>query len=338
MPKRNALDRIPVAVAGLGQIGREVARAVLARPELRLVGALESDRTLVGQPLSKLLDVALGPDDLRIQGEEAAVLESARDGVLLQLTGSRLPDVVGQIERALKGGLNVISSCEELAFPWLRHADLGEKIEELARRAKRSVLGTGINPGFVLDRLVCTLGAAVGHIQKVHAERIVDAGTRRAALRRKLGAGLTREEWDRQVDEGTIGHVGLSESAALVSAGLGLDCDEFDETIDPVVAQVRLTGPTLEATVERDHVAGCRQVARGFSGGREVVQLALTIAVGAKDPHDEVHLFGQPEVHMISPGGIAGDRATAWTVVNSIPALVTAEPGLLTVLDLPAGR
>ena len=338
MPKRNALDRIPVAVAGLGQIGREVARAVLGRPDLQLVGALDTDRTLAGQPLSKLLDVAFGPDEVRVEGDEAAVFGRARDGVLLQLTGSRLPEVAGQIERALKSGLNVISSCEELAFPWLRHAELAEDLEDQARRAKRSILGTGVNPGFVLDRLVCTLGAAVGHIQKVHAERVVDAGTRRAALRRKLGAGLTREEWDRQVDEGAIGHVGLSESAALVSAGLGLDCEEFDETIDPVVAEVRLTGPTLEATVERGQVAGCRQVARGFADGREVIQLALTIAVGARDPHDEVHLFGQPEIHVVSPGGIAGDRATAWTIVNSIPALVTAEPGLLTVLDLPAGR
>ncbi len=338
MPKRNALDRIPVAVAGLGQIGREVARAVLARPELKLVGALEADPALIGGQLSRLLDLSLGPDDLRIEREEAAVLDRASDGVLLQLTGSRLPELMGQIERALKSGLNVISSCEELAFPWLRHADLADKLEELARRAKRSVLGTGVNPGFVLDRLVCTLGAAVGHIQKVHAERVVDTGTRRVALRRKLGAGLSREQWDQKVDEGTIGHVGLSESAALVSAGLGLDCEEFDETIDPVIAEERVTGPTLEATIERGHVAGCRQVARGFSDGREVIQLALTLAVGAKDPHDEVHLFGQPEVHIISPGGIAGDRATAWTMVNSIPALVTAEPGLLTVLDLPAGR
>jgi len=338
MPKRNAPDRIPVAVAGLGQMGREVAKAVLARPELELVGAVDTDPSLIGKQLSKLLDLPLGRADLRIEGDEGAAFHRAAGGVLLQLTGSRLPAVLGQIERAIKAGLNVISSCEELAFPWLRHAELADRLEELAHKAKRSVLGTGINPGFVLDRLVCTLGAAVGHIQKVHAERVVDTGTRRAALRRKLGAGLSREQWDEQVDAGDIGHVGLSESAALVSAGLGLDCDEFDETIDPVIAEERITTPTLEATIERDHVAGCRQVARGFCDGREVVQLALTLAVGAKDPRDEVHLFGQPEVHMVSPGGIAGDRATAWTMVNSIPALVTAEPGLLTVLDLPAGR
>jgi 4-hydroxy-tetrahydrodipicolinate reductase len=341
MAPQSSDDRVPVAVAGLGHIGREVARAVLSRPELELVGALEADPALVGKSLAELLDVpksaGLRPD-LRVEDDEAAVLKRTKGGVLLQLTGSRLPTVLDQIQRAIKAGVNVISSCEELAFPWLRHAELADALEETARKADIGVLGTGVNPGFVLDRLIATLGEATGHIQKVQAERVVDAGTRREQLQRKVGAGLTREKWDHEVDAGTIGHIGLSESAALISAGLGLDCEEFDETIDPVIAHERITGPSLDGTVEKGHVAGCHQTARGFSEGREVVSLSLTIAVGAKDPRDEIHLFGQPEIHIISPGGIAGDRATAWTLVNAIPALLSAEPGLLTVLDLPAGR
>lgn len=332
---------MPVAIAGLGSMGREVARAVLSRPELELVGALEVDPGLVGQSLADLLELprasGLGPK-LKIEDDEAAVLRRIKGGALLQLTGSRLPTVLAQIHRALKAQVHVVSSCEELAFPWLRHAELADELERLAVKANLSVLGTGVNPGFVFDRLVCTLGGATGHIQKVQAQRVVDAGTRRAQLRRKVGAGLTREKWDHDVDAGTIGHVGLSESAALISAGLGLDCEEFDETIDPVMAQERLTGPALDDTVERGHVAGCHQVARGFADGRELISLSLTIAVGAKDPRDEIHLFGQPEIHSVCPGGIAGDRATAWALVNAVPAVVTAEPGLLTVLDLPAGR
>ncbi len=180
MPKRNALDRIPVAVAGLGQIGREVARAVLARPELELVGALETDPELIGGQLSRLLDLRSGPADLRIEGEEAAVFERAGEGLLLQPT-----DCACRTCWARSNGRSRAASTSFLParsrLPWLRHAELADKLEELARRAKRSVLGTGINPGFVLDRLVCTLGL-LGHIQKVHAERVVDAGTRRAAL------------------------------------------------------------------------------------------------------------------------------------------------------------
>ncbi len=333
-------DRIPVAVAGLGHMGREAARAVLSRPELELVGALEADPALVGKSLAELLDVpqASLSRDVRVEEDEAAILHRIKGGVLLQLTGSRLLTVLGQLQRSIKAGVNVISSCEELAFPWLRHAEIADELERAASKAEVAILGTGVNPGFVLDRLVSTLGAATGHIQKVQAERIVDAGTRREQLQRKVGAGLTREKWDHEVDAGTIGHVGLTESAALISAGLGLDCEEFDETIDPVIAHERFTGPSLDGNVEKGHVAGCHQTARGFADGREVVHLSLTIAVGAKDPRDEIHLFGQPEIHLLCPGGIAGDRATAWTLVNAIPAVLTAESGLLTVLDLPAGR
>ena len=341
MARQNADERIPVAVAGLGHIGLEVARAVLARPELELVGVCDINPALTGRPLFELLDLpksAGAESTLRVEADEATVLRRAQGGVLLQLTGSTLPGSLPQIERALKAGVNVISSCEELAFPWLRHAELADALELTASKAELCVLGTGVNPGFVLDRLICTLGAATGHIQKVTAARVVDVGTRREALRRKVGAGLSPEAWDDQVDAGAVGHVGLSESAALISAGLGLDCEEFDETIDPVIAEQRLTGPALDATVERGQVAGSHQVARGFAGGREVISLSLTLAIGAKDPRDEIHLLGQPEIHLVSPGGIAGDKATAWSMVNAIPALITAEPGLLTVLDLPAGR
>ncbi len=324
---------LPVALVGLGAIGREVASAVLDTPELRLVAAVDVEPQLIGKPLSALLDRGAG--DLKVEEESAAVLERASGGILLQLTGSRLPTVVGQLERAVTAGLNVISSCEELAFPWLNHPELAEKIEKLARKAEVSVLGTGVNPGFVLDRLVCTLGSIAGKVTRVVAERVVDASSRREQLQRKVGAGLTREQYERAVGAGKVGHVGLVESAALVSAGLGLSCDEFEESIEPFMATRAVAGPV---PVDIGRVAGSSQVARGFASGREVVTLSVTIAVGAPDPHDSIRIDADPPLRFRSEGGIPGDRATAWSIVNAIPAVVTAEPGLLTVLDLPAGR
>ena len=324
---------LPVAIVGLGPIGREVAKAVLDSPELELVAAIEVDPQLLGQPLTEILGRSAG--DLRIEEESPKVLARAAGGVLLQLTGSRLPTVIGQIERAVALGLNVISSCEELAFPWLNHPELADRLERIAKKAELSILGTGVNPGFVLDRLICTLGAVSGKISRVTAERVVDAGSRREQLQRKVGAGLSREQFERGVQSGKIGHVGLVESAALVSAGLGLGCEEFEESIDPFMATRSTTGAVAIAV---GRVAGSVQVARGFAGGREVVTLSVTIAVGAPDPHDLIQIVGDPPLELRSNGGIAGDRATAWNIVNCIPALVTAEPGLVTVLDLPAGR
>jgi 4-hydroxy-tetrahydrodipicolinate reductase len=237
-----------------------------------------------------------------------------------------------QLERALQAGLNVVSSCEELAFPWLRHPELADRIEALADKAEVAVLGCGVNPGFVLDRLVCTLGAACGKISRVTCARVVDVAERREQLQRRVGVGLTREQFEQGIDAGKIGHVGLSESAALISAGLGLGCDEFDETAEPAMALDGRPG------VPAGHAAGVHQQARGFADGKEVITLSLTIAHGAPQPHDEIRIAGDPPVHFRSPDGVHGDRATAWAMVNVAPAVATADPGLMTVLDLPAGR
>jgi hypothetical protein len=326
-------EALPVVVVGLGEIGREVARAVLDSPSLRLVAALEIDPRLQGQPLAAVLGRPAG--DLRIEEESPLILRQASGGVMLQMTGSRLAAVTGQLERALQAGLHAISSCEELAFPWLRHPELAEKLDRIARKASRSVLGTGVNPGFVLDRLVCTLGAAAGKVVRVEAERVIDASSRREQLQRKVGCGLTKELFEKGVATGKIGHVGLVESAALVSSGLGLDCDEFEESVDPVLATRAFSGPV---PVPAGRVAGIHQTARGFASGRETVTLDLTIALGAADPHDEIRIEGDPPLRLRTPG-LQGDRSSAWNMVNAIPAVVSSsEPGLMTVLDLPAGR
>ncbi len=326
-------NRLPVVVAGLGPIGQEVVRSVLATPELELVAALDIDPQLLGRPLEEL--IGQPAEGLVVEEESAETLGRAKGGALLQLTGSRLPTVLAQLERAISLGVNVVSSCEELAFPWLAHPDTADRIERLASKADVSILGTGVNPGFVLDRLVVTLGAATGLLRRVEAERVVDASSRREQLQRKVGAGLTREQFERGVQAGKIGHIGLAESAALVSAGLGLGCDEFDEEIEPVMATRPIAGPV---PVDLGRVAGSSQRVRGFASGRELLSLRTTIAVGAPDPHDLVVIDGDPPLRVRSEGGISGDRATAWSLVNAIPAVVTAEPGLLTVLDLPAGR
>jgi hypothetical protein len=327
-------EALPVVVVGLGEIGREVARAVLDSPTLSLFAVLEIDPRLQGQPLSALLGRPAG--DLRVAEETPKILRQASGGVLLQTTGSRLAAVVGQLERALQAGLHAISSCEELAFPWLRHPDLAEKLDRAARKASRSILGTGVNPGFVLDRLACTLGAAAGKITRVQGERVVDASTRREQLQRKIGCGLTAEQFEKGVAAGKIGHVGLVESAALISSGLGLDCDEFEESIHPVLATRAFAGAV---PVQAGRVAGIHQIARGFDSGRETVTLDLTIALGAEGPHDEIRVESDPPLVLRIPGGLAGDRSTAWNLVNAIPAVVaSSEPGLMTVLDLPAGR
>ncbi|MBN9684479.1 MULTISPECIES: NAD(P)H-dependent amine dehydrogenase family protein [unclassified Corallococcus] len=325
---------VPVVVMGLGFIGQEIARAALSSPEVELMGAVDSQPSLVGRPLGDVLGQA-GPRFKVSDSLEKAV--GRRKGVVvLHATSSRLSQVMDQLLDALKLGLPVASTCEELAFPHLKYPELADKLERAAQKAGVAIVGTGVNPGFVLDRLVATAGQVCGPVRKVTASRVVDARTRREALQRKVGAGLTEEEFFDLVDREELGHVGLVESAAMAAVGLGLDCDDFEEEVAPVFAEEDITGGAF--VVKKGRVAGMFQSVVGLEEGQERVRLELTIAVGADNPRDRIEIDADPKLVLEIPGGVAGDRATANALVNAAPRLTAAEAGLLTVLELPSGR
>jgi 4-hydroxy-tetrahydrodipicolinate reductase len=317
----------------MGEIGRAIARAVLSRPELELVAAVDPAPALSGRSLADLLDI---PGlDLQVGQDLREVLPRMRGGVVLHATGSAFAHVYEQIVSVVEAGVSVVSTCEEMAFPWLKNDELAEKLDKLCESKDVAVLGTGVNPGFALDRLPAFLAQVTGPVRHVRATRVVDASTRRAALQRKIGAGMTTEAFLEAVEKGGIGHVGLAESAALVAMGCGLEVDEVEEEVDPMIAEEG--SDSTAVPVRPGEVAGVHQVVRGFGDGREVVCLDLTIALGAADPRDEVELTCEPPLRLVVPGGTPGESATAWAVVNAATA-ITDLRGLVTVLDLPVGR
>jgi len=325
---------VPVIVMGLGFIGQEIARVALESEELELVGAVDKSPSLAGRTLTDVL--ALPAGSFKVQPTLGQAVGRRRGVVLLHATGSRLPRVSAEVLEALSYGMSVVSTCEELAFPYLGHPELAERIDEAAVRAGCVVLGTGVNPGFVMDRLAAVMGQACGTVRRAKVTRIVDVATRRAALQRKVGAGLTEEEFFTLVEQDGLGHVGLMESAALCALGLGMDCDDFEEELVPVFADEELRSGAF--VVKKGRVAGLHQVVVGLNDGQERLRLELTLAVGAESPGDVIEIDADPPVRLSISGGVAGDRATANLVVNAAPRVTQAEPGLLTVLELPAGR
>ena len=323
---------VPVVVMGLGAIGREIARASLQSEEVTLVGAVDTHPALVG----KRLDALGVPSSLEVEPELRRGAARGRRPVILHATGSTLPAVADQLLAAVKEGHPVVSTCEELSFPWVRHPQLSERLERAAQRAGVSVLGTGVNPGFVLDRLVATLGQTLGPVRHVLVRRVVDARGRREALQRKIGAGLTEDAFDALAADGSVGHVGLVESAALCALGLGLDLEEYEEEVAPVIAHEDIPGGAF--LVPRGRVAGVNQTVVGLVDGQERVRLELMLALGAEPPGDHIVIESNTRLTVEIPGGIPGDSATAQLVVHAAPRVASAESGLLTVLDLPAGR
>ena len=315
--------RVPVVVMGLGHTGQAVARAALACEEVEVVGAV--DKSHAGTSLGTLLG-------LQSSLQVADTLRGAKcpGAVVLHSGPSRLQAVLEDLLEALRQGHPVVSSCEELSFPFLRYPEEAERLEKAAVKAGVSLVGTGANPGFVLDRLVALLGQTLGTVRHVHASRTVDAAAQTQAFQRQVGAGLTEAAFSALAEQDSVGHVGLVESAALCALGLGMDCDDFEEELFPLLAEEDYPG------VAKGQVAGVHQTAVGLADGQERVRLELTLAVGAAGL-DRLVLESDGRLTVEVPGGISG-QATAHLVVHAAPRLTAASPGLLTVLDLPAGR
>jgi len=319
---------------GVGPIGASIVKLMREKQAIEIIGAIDTDPNKVGRDLGEIVGASDAPWGVKISDDAADVLSQAAD-VVIHSTSSALPKVMEQLLACLEAESCVVSTCEELSYPYRTYPELALKLDAAAKDWGVALVGTGVNPGFVLDKLIVTLAAVSQRIDHVSGKRIVDGAKRRLPLQKKIGAGMTLEEFREKVSAGIIKHVGLPESVAMVADSLNLTVDEITETIEPVVANERVQTEYL--TVESGHAAGVHQIARGLANGKEVIHLELQMYVGAKDPGDTLTLRGNPDISLVIPGGSPGDIATASVVVNSIPVILDAPAGLRTARDLPIG-
>jgi len=217
------------------------------------------------------------------------VLEQNAD-VVMHSTSSSLAKVMDQLLACLEAESCIVSTCEELSYPFRTHPDLAAKLDAAAKEWGVALVGTGVNPGFVMDKLVVTLAAVVQRIEHAKALRIVDASTRRLPLQKKIGAGMTVEEFRAQVKAGVIS-TSACRSPQHGGGQLEFAVEQITETIEPKVAAERVQTEYL--TIEPGQAAGVHQIARGMSkDGKELVYLELQMYVGAKDPADTISLTG----------------------------------------------
>jgi 2,4-diaminopentanoate dehydrogenase len=320
-----------VVVSGLGPIGQGVARLLLKTEGLQVVGATDVSPSLAGQDLGVILGL---PKKVRIKVERdpARLLRRTRADVAVLCTASSVRDIKPQVAAFLKRGMNVVTTCEELAFPAPRNASAFRELDKLARRKKVRVLGTGVNPGYAMDALALMLTAPCARVNRVSVTRVVDAGARRLPLQRKIGAGLNLAQFRRALTEGTVRHVGLLESVHMIAAGLGWKLQRVDENVEPAIAPRDLDTEYLR--VSAGSAAGIHQSARGYRDGELAISLDLQMYVGAESPRDHVLVDGDPPIDATIAGGVAGDAATAAMVVNVIPKVLASPPGVLTMKDL----
>jgi len=325
--------KLKVVLYGVGWIGGSIAKLLITKKGLRIVGAIDSAPSKVGRDLGtvigakKLLGVVVTNDVEKLFSE-------VKPDIVVHATSSFLKDVYSQIEEIVKHGANVVSTCEELSYPYVSNRDLAAKLDELAKKFGVTVLGTGINPGFVMDTLPIALSSVCQEIRHIMVERVMDAGGRRAPFQKKIGVGLTVEEFKEKIRNKQItGHVGLEQSVAMIADALGWNLQAIElGTVEPVVAENTVESKAVK--VKRGNVAGLRQSARGIKDSKPVITLLFEAYVGAEEEYDSITIEGVPNIHeKISPC-VHGDVATAAIIVNSIPKVVNAEPGLKTMKDL----
>ena len=323
---------IRVVHVGLGPIGAGIVRQVAARRGLTIVGAVDIDPEKIGRDLG---DVVGAPRRLRVKvdGDLARTLKTTAPDVVLLCTSSALRAVRPQIETILKARVPIVSTTEELAYPWYSQRRLAAAIDGAARKARVAVLGTGVNPGFVMDALAITLSGVCERVDRVTINRIQDARIRRLPFQRKIGSGLTPAQFAAQVKAGTVRHVGLTESIAMIASAFGWKLDRITDEIQPRVAETRVSSEFL--TVEPGLVCGIIQDGTGLVGGQPIIRLHMEAYLGAPESYDSTDIEGIPNLSMKIAGGVHGDIATTAIAVNSIPKVLAAPPGLHTMRSLP---
>jgi len=326
------LSPIRVVHYGLGATGKAIARLVAKTPGFLNVGGIDQDPNLVGHDLGEILELE---QELGIQVciDPQTVLNSARPDVVVVATTSLLTTTYPQLTTCLRARVNVISTCEELVYPHLHNPELAQEINQLALRSGVTVLGIGVNPGFIMDLLPLILTGPCTKVDRITVTRVIDAGLRRGSLHQRIGAGLTQLQFRDHIADSSKRHVGLTESIQMLASSIGWKLDRIEEKIEPVLADEWVRAAHI--TVAPGQVTGLRQVARGIVGGQETLTLDWQTYVGAHETYDSIEIEGQPQIKLRIPGGLHGDQAAAALVLHALQTTVTSVPGLITVTEIP---
>jgi len=325
------MPAIRVLHFGLGPIGLSIVKQVSERAGLKIVGAVDIDPAKAGHDLGEVagLKKRLG---VRVDKDAARALKATKPNVVIHCTSSSLERVMPQLETILAAKAAIVSSTEELAYPFRMHPAQAKRLDALAKKSKVGLLATGVNPGFAMDALPIALSAVCERVESVAVNRMQDARIRRLPFQQKIGAGLTPEQFAKKVKDRSVRHVGFTQSIAMIGDALGWKLDRITDDIKPKIAEHEVASDLL--AVDPGFVCGIIQDGVGYRKRKPVIRLHLEAYLGAPETYDSVDIEGWPKLSMKFAGGIHGDVATASIVVNSIPKVLAAPPGLHTMRDL----
>jgi hypothetical protein len=322
-------DVVRVIQYGLGPIGSAIARLIAERENLELVGAVDIDPAKIGRDLGGLigLDHTLGFEARARLAEVGATAD-----VVVHSTNSYFDLFMDQVLEILAAGFDIVSTSEELSFPWTHNPEQAARVDAAARTAGKTVLGTGVNPGFLMDSLPLFITSIAQRVDHIDVTRVINASRRRGPFQAKIGSGMTPNEFRARMAEGRMGHVGMPESTAMLFDTLGRKLERFENSVEPVVADKAVKTAFFEVPAGR--VRGLHQTGRGHTDDGEFVSLTFRAALDEEPEGDTITIAGCPDL-TVKLQGTNGDLATVAMAVNAIRRTKAAAPGLLTMRDLP---
>ena len=330
------MENVKVIIWGLGAMGTGIAKMILTKKGIEIVGCIDKDPSKLGKDLGDILNVKkLG---MIVSDDAEDLMKKTKADIVILAIGSFIKSVYPAIRIIIENGKNCITIAEEMAYPYIAQKELSDEIHRLAKENNVTILGTGANPGFVLDTLIITLSAGCRNITAIRAERINDLSPFGPTVMKSQGVGLTLEEFEAGVESGLIvGHIGYSQSIPMIAKALGLEYDEIIETREPIISNTYRE--TTCVKVEPGMVAGCDHIAIATKNGKPIITLEQLQQIHpgseAVDTGDYIYIKGDSDLHLEikpeTPGGI-GTMAVA---VNMIPQVIASRPGLKTMIDLP---
>jgi 4-hydroxy-tetrahydrodipicolinate reductase len=317
---------------GIGPLGQKMVRFAVERGCFNIVGAVDTDPDKAGKELGELCGI--DPLGITVSSNLDDAIRSKPAEVALVTTVSSIVSLESQIAELAKAGLNIVSTCEELFFPWNTQPEVSKRIDRICRENAVACLGTGVNPGYLMDFLPTVLTGLCQNVERVEVWRVQDASVRRIPFQQKIGAGLTLEEFEAKKNAGTLRHVGLPESVDFIADRLGWKLDRNEETLEPVIADEQINSGYKP--IAKGMACGVQQVGRGYVDDSEVIVLNFRAAVGEPESYDQVHIDGEPGIQSRIVGGVNGDIATCAITLNAVRSVLQATPGLKTMGDIPS--
>ncbi|MBU2512613.1 dihydrodipicolinate reductase [bacterium] len=325
------MEQIKVVQIGLGPLGQKIPKYIAEREGIQLVGAVDVNPSFQGLDLGT--HCGLEPMNIAIKSSLAECLKTVKADAVILTTVSTMDKITPQVEEIVGFGLPIVSTCEELIYPWDTSPALAARIDTAAKNAKVAVLGTGVNPGYLMDALPAFLTAVCQQVESVRVSRFQNAAFRRIPFQKKIGAGLNLEEFESLKKKGTLRHVGLTESIHLIANTMGWKLSKTEDIITPVIAEKEIKTDAM--VIPAGFAAGVQQIGRGWVEGNEKITLHFKAAVGEPESYDRVEIQGEPNIVSTIKDGVNGDIATCAIVLNALKQILKVSPGLRTMADMP---